>query len=60
MTRRRPAGAAVVELAISMIVVVPVILYTLFLNDLLIYNLDWQEAVVTPAWDAQILTFLLE
>lgn len=41
-----------VELAVTMIALVPLLLYTLFLEDLLIYNLDWQEAIVTPAWDA--------
>ncbi len=46
-----------VELALLMIVLVPMILYTLFLSDLLLYNLDWQEAVTSPAWDAAPLDF---
>lgn len=55
--RRRARGTATVEMAVAMIVIVPITLYTLFLNDLLLYNLDWQEAVVTPAWDAAPLDF---
>lgn len=54
-THRQPRarrGQAVVELAILMVVLVPLILYTLFLQDMLVYQLDWQEAIVTPAWDA--------
>lgn len=49
--RRLRRGQATVELAVLMIVLLPLIFYTLFLEDLLQYNLDWQEAVVTPPWD---------
>ncbi len=49
--RRHRRGAAVVELAVAMIVLIPIILYVLFLEDLLGHYLEWQEALVGPAWD---------
>ncbi|MFZ5471719.1 MAG: hypothetical protein ACOZIN_20010 [Myxococcota bacterium] len=49
--RRRVRGGATVELAISMIVLIPIFLYALFLDDLLRYRLDLQEAVVSSPWD---------
>ncbi len=54
---RARRGAATVELAVTMIAMLPLILYTIFLSDLLLYNLDWQEAIVTPAWDAAVLDY---
>ncbi|RMG19751.1 MAG: hypothetical protein D6729_04480 [Deltaproteobacteria bacterium] len=40
-----------VETAISMIIIVPVILYSLYLYDALSYKLDLQEAITGAAWD---------
>lgn len=48
---RRRRGQAAVELAVTMVVVVPLTMYVLFLQDYLSYYLDWQEAVVTSSWD---------
>lgn len=52
---RRPLknqrGAASVEAALSMIIIVPVFLYSLFLDDLLRYAADLQEAVLSTPWD---------
>lgn len=47
----RARGAAAVEMAVSLIVLVPVFLYALFLDDLLRYSLDVQEAAVSTVWD---------
>jgi hypothetical protein len=47
----RPRGAAAVEMAISMLVLVPVFLYALFLDDLLRYSLDAQETALSTVWD---------
>lgn len=49
MLRRR--GAAAVELAVCMVLLVPLILYTLFLEDLLAYKLESQEPTITAGWD---------
>lgn len=48
---RRARGAAAVELALSMIVFIPVFMYAIFLDDLLRYSLDVQEATVSTVWD---------
>lgn len=50
LTRRR-RGQAAVELAVTMVVIVPLTMYVLFLQDYLSYYLDWQEAIVTSSWD---------
>lgn len=44
-------GAAAVELAVTTIVLVPLILYTLFLEDLLSYRLENQEPGIVANWD---------
>jgi hypothetical protein len=49
--RYRARGAASVEAAISMLLIVPVFLYALFLDDLLRYAGDLQEAVTSTPWD---------
>ena len=51
LTRNR-RGAATVELAVLMIVLVPSIMYTMFLEDLLFYKFDLEEAVTSTPWDA--------
>jgi hypothetical protein len=51
MRPTRQRGQATVELAILMIVLVPVFLYVLFLEDLLRHRLMAQAAVVTTPWD---------
>lgn len=48
---RRRRGAAAVELAVTMILLVPLIMYTLFLEDLLAYKLDEQEPTIVAGWD---------
>lgn len=48
---RAPRGGAAVETAVLMIVLMPLIMYTLFLEDLLAYKLDEQETVVSVPWD---------
>lgn len=45
------------ELAILMLVLVPVFLYTLFLNDLLRHQLMGQAAVVSTPWDWHALNY---
>lgn len=49
-----PRGAAAVEMSICMLVIVPVFLYALFLDDLLRYSLDAQEAALSTAWDFSV------
>ena len=49
--QRAPRGAASVEMALCMLVIIPVFLYALFLDDLLRYSLDVQEATVSTMWD---------
>lgn len=44
-------GAAAVELAVTMVLLVPLILYTIFLEDLLSYRLENQEPTMTAGWD---------
>lgn len=51
LQKRNQRGAAMVELAISMLLIIPVFLYVLFLDDLLKFRLEQQEAVVTTLWD---------
>jgi hypothetical protein len=48
---RRARGAAAVETAILMLVLVPLIMYTLFLEDVLFYRLDLAESVFSSTWD---------
>ncbi|MBX5482923.1 MAG: hypothetical protein IRZ16_13940 [Myxococcaceae bacterium] len=54
---KKQRGAAMVEMALSMIVLIPVFLYTLFLNDLLKFRLDQQEATVSTLWDYTIQNY---
>ncbi|MDC0711808.1 hypothetical protein POL68_25285 [Stigmatella sp. ncwal1] len=50
-TFRKQRGAASVEAAVSMIVIIPVFMYALFLDDLLRYAADVQETVTSTPWD---------
>jgi hypothetical protein len=56
-TRRRARGQAVVELAVSMLVIVPTFMYVLFLDDLLRAKLDLEEAVITAPWEYARVNF---
>ncbi len=47
----RERGAASVEAALSMLLIIPVFMYALFLDDLLRYAGDLQEAVTSTPWD---------
>lgn len=49
--RRRPRGAALVETVLLMIVIIPLLLYALFLIDAAYMKLDLQETVVAGIWD---------
>jgi hypothetical protein len=51
MSTRLRRGAASVEMALSMIVLIPIFLYSIFLDDLLRYSLDAQEAALSTVWD---------
>lgn len=44
-------GTATVEMAVMMIVLIPTILYTMYLEDLLIFKFDLEETVVSTPWD---------
>lgn len=46
-----PRGTAAVEMAVTMVLLVPLILYTLFLQDLLNYKLENQEPTIVAGWD---------
>ncbi len=51
MKRSKQRGAAAVETAILMVVLIPLIMYSAFLGDLLTYRLDQDEAVYSSPWD---------
>ncbi|MBE4747492.1 hypothetical protein G4177_04765 [Corallococcus sp. ZKHCc1 1396] len=60
MNRRhhvRRRGAASVEMALSMIVLIPIFLYSVFLDDLLRYSLDAQEGALSTVWDYTVQDF---
>ncbi|ADO76149.1 hypothetical protein [Stigmatella aurantiaca] len=48
---RNQRGAASVEAALSMIIIIPTFMYALFLDDLLRYAADVQETVTSTPWD---------
>ncbi|MCC6334741.1 MAG: hypothetical protein IT380_12250 [Myxococcales bacterium] len=50
-------GAAAVELAVTMVLLVPLIMYTLFLEDLLAYKLEQQEPTIVSGWDYAIIDY---
>lgn len=54
---RAERGAAMVEMAISMLLIIPIFLYALFLDDLLRYRLNQQEAVVSTLWDFTVQSY---
>lgn len=54
---RKARGAATVEMALSLIVLIPLFLYALFLSDLLRYYLDQQEAVLSTPWDFTVQSY---
>jgi hypothetical protein len=47
----RVHGAAVVELAVLMVFIVPMIAFTMFMFDALYHHLEAQEAVYATTWD---------
>ena len=49
--KRLGRGQATVEMSIAVIILVPTIMYTLFLEDLLYFKLEMYETVSSPAWD---------
>jgi hypothetical protein len=51
----RGRGQAMVELAIMLVMLVPLMLWFFFVQDLLTHYLNWQETIVGPPWDG--LTF---
>jgi len=60
MQRRRcvaAKGQAAVEMAVLMLVIVPVFLYVLFADELNRHKLDLQEAVVSSPWDYAFLDY---
>ncbi|WP_141593172.1 hypothetical protein [Myxococcus sp. AB056] len=57
MKRASRRGAAAVEMAVCMLVIVPVFLYSLFLFDLLRHMLDSQETSLSTAWDYTVLDY---
>lgn len=51
LRRSSKRGTATVELAVLMIVLIPTILYTMYLEDLLIFKFDLEETVTSTPWD---------
>ena len=47
----RKTGAAAVEMAITMVVLIPLIFLALFLEDFIYYRLNGQEPLIAAAWD---------
>lgn len=57
-TRRRSArGQAAIELSLLGIVLVPIVLYVIFIDDLLRYKQDQQEGMVTTGWDFSTMNY---
>ena len=56
-TFRRVRGQATVETAVLCIVLVPLLLYAFFLDDLLRFKLDLAEAVFAAPWDYTVIDF---
>jgi hypothetical protein len=52
--RNNRRGAAVVEMVISLFVILPLAFYMVFLQDLILYKLNNQEASVSGVWDFQV------
>lgn len=50
-------GQAAVELAVTMVLLIPLILYTIFLQDLLAYKLDSQEPTIVAGWDHETVNY---
>ena len=50
-THRNVRGAAAVEMAITMVVLIPLIFFALFLEDFVYYRLNGQEPLISAAWD---------
>jgi len=48
---QRARGAAAVEMAITMVLLIPLIFFALFLEDFVFYKLEGQEPVIAAAWD---------
>jgi hypothetical protein len=44
-------GQAAVEMAVTLVLLIPLIMYTIFLQEMLNYTLEAQEPTVTAAWD---------
>lgn len=51
LRRRRRRGQATVEMAVLCIVLVPLFMYVIFLDDLLRYKLELAEGVFSAPWD---------
>ena len=48
---RGERGGAMVELAVLMLIFVPLILLPMYFQDAIRYKLDYQESVYSTAWD---------
>jgi hypothetical protein len=57
LQRRRSRGQAAVELSLMGIIIVPTFLYILFIDDLLRFRLDQQEALVTARWEFSTVNY---
>lgn len=57
MYNPRSRGQAAVELSLLSIIVVPTTLYVLFLDDMLRFKLDQQEAIISSTWDGVTLDY---
>lgn len=54
---RRHRGQAAVELALLSLIIIPVFLYIIFLDDLLRFKQDQQEAIIASTWDFTTLNY---
>ncbi|NTX09229.1 hypothetical protein HUA74_11805 [Myxococcus sp. CA051A] len=53
-------GAAAVETALCMLVIIPVFMYAIFLDDLLRHVLDAQETTLSTVWDYAVSDYAAE
>ncbi len=51
MNRKHRRGAATVETVVTMIALLPIIFYALFLEDLVYYKMENQEPTIVAGWD---------
>jgi hypothetical protein len=58
--RRQQRGAATIEMALMLVIFVPLVFFTMYASDAVFHLLNVQEAVVTTLWDMSTQSFSQE